>query len=256
MSYLIGAIVLISLISITLWWFSDLYFAREIAPFQQTPDWTKWTERIPAEANPDYLKSNDPKIPLEVRPNIRLRTDNDGSKLFLKHGYGTVIYLYDSSARTISEATESDWLKASGEIANCWSQLGGDYNRKVKFKTYPDYAAVLNGKKIDTYGHYVLSAKESPTHSLVASLSAYGPQFAPSNFSVIPFLGGREAVVKGQKYVEIFNIKSGKFIKEPVRVTGGGANLDYRFCWSADEKYLVTYKPYENFSIIENRTQK
>lgn len=253
MSYLIGAIVLIFLISLTLWWFSDLYFAREVAPFQQTPDWTKWTERIPPGTSPQNLRAYDPNIPLDVRPSMHLRTDSDGSKLFLKHRYGTIIYLYDSSTRTISEATENDWLKASGEICNCWDQLAGDYNQKVKFNTYPDYDAILDGKKIDTYGHYVLFSTESHNRSFAALLSAYGPQFAPSNFSVIPFLGGSEAVVKGQKYVEIFDIKSGKFVKEPVRVTGGGANLDYRFCWSADEKYLVVYKPNENFSIIENK---
>lgn len=245
----IALIFVICLAGLIAWWFSDLYFAREIAPYQTTPNWTAWKARVPPSEIKDRLTIDDPDIPLEVRPVILLRTDATGTKLLLKHRYGTVVYLYDSSNKTISQISEDDWGKATGEIANCWSQLGGDFNRKVTFNTYPDYAAKVNDRKISTYGKYLLFATESHARSKVVLLSAAGPRRGPSPIS-FPFFGS-VAVVKGQKYVQIMDIDSGEFTKEPVRFNGIGENEDYRICWSGDEKYVVVYKPYENFSIVE-----
>ena len=253
LSISIGSIILICIIGLILWLLSDLYFARKIALFQETSDWTRWGERIPPGENIDHLRSNDPTIPIEIRPSVFLRTDASSGLLLLKHKYGTVVYMFDPATQKISEISEDEWEKSTGEITQCREQLPGDYNQKVQFTTYPDYAATLSSKKIHTYGRYVLFATESPTRSKVALLSAAGPRSGPG-ISIIFGLGGSDPEVKGQKYVQIMDLNSG-IVGEPVRISGTGESDRYRFCWTADEKYLVNYKPYENFSIIEtNKT--
>jgi hypothetical protein len=152
LSVSIGLIVAVCILVFIGWWFSDLYFAREIAPIKETPDWAKWGERLAYGTDRYYLHSDDPAIPLEIRPGILLRTDVTGARILLKHRYGTVIYMFDSGSQIITEVSEQDWLEATGEIISCWLQTPRDYNQKVIFNPIPVYSATINGDKIDTYG--------------------------------------------------------------------------------------------------------
>lgn len=240
-------------LSFSIWFFWDDYAAKQIAAFQKTDDWTQWEQRIPEGESAIHLRSNDPQIPIQLIPGILVRTDASDN-LLLKHRYGKVAYIYESSTKTISQSSESDWQKASGEITNCYDQIGGDFNFKVVYESYPVYRVSYNGVAIKTYGKYAFSAKESPTHTRAAIVSGYGPLKKSSTGFI--GLGGNDPVVHGRRYVQIFDLNENKFIGEPVRIERAAEEYDFNLCWSKDEKYVVAYKPYENFSVIETIIDK
>ena len=242
-----------SLLSFLVWFFWDDYAAKQIAAFQKTEDWAQWKQRIPEGESVIELRSKDRQIPIELVPGILLRTDASNN-LLLKHSYGKAAYTYESSTKTIKPLSENDWQKASGEITNCYYQIGEDFNTKIIHENYPVYRVSLNGNAIKTYGKYALFAIESPSHTKAAIVSGYGP-LKKSSTGLIG-LGGNDPVVHNRRYVQIFDLNENKFIAEPVRIERAAEEYDFNLCWSKDEKYVVAYKPYENFSVIETNLDK
>lgn len=233
----------------TSWFFWDSYAANRIALSQRTVDWEKWPARIPEGESANHLQSNDPGIPKEARPAILLRSDSTGKNLLLKHRYGTSVYVYDSASRTITLASEEDWSASMASIANCTSQIPGDYGRGINYSETPKYEITLDGKRLRAYGDYALRVLASPTGKYTAILSAYGPFEQPKPGLSMGFES--DPIVRGRRYLQILRLENGEYIQEPVRLEQSIGEYDFVLCWSDDEKYVIAYKPFENFSVID-----
>jgi len=245
----LSLIIAACFILVLVWRFWDEYGASEIAVVQKTPDWQAWKKKFPEGENPQHLESNDPTIPEEKRPAMFIRTDSTRKALLLRHNYADDIYLYDSETKSVRKSAENDWLNANGSITSCRPQATADFNLGITIKLYPHYQISRNGKTIETYGKYALFATESMSRTKMAVLSASGPVQAPSSGYV--GLGGSDPVIYGQMYIQIMLLDKEKYVKEPVRVESEEGKDNYRLCWSNDEKYVVVYKPYADFSVVE-----
>jgi hypothetical protein len=231
------------------WFYWDEYAAAKIAAFQKTEDWSEWQKRIPEGVSAGALESNDPQIPIEKKPGLYLRTDSLNN-LLLRHNYGKEVYLYDLQTKNIKRITDEDWSRAGGQITICRDQVAPEYNREISSESYPRYIARHKETILDSYGKYALAALESPTHTKAAILSAYGSLSGPGRIGWIG-LGGSEPTVHGRRYVQILQLNNHEYTQEPVRLAYADGKYEFNLCWSQNEKYVVAYQPYENFSIIE-----
>lgn len=242
-------VVLICACIVVAWQFRDTFMASNVAPLQPTVQWNSWMQRIPPGETADHLMSNDPMIPTDIRPSIVLQSRRDGQELLLQHNYGTEAFLYSSGSKSIDAVTADERSIGSGRIANCRSQLDRLETPGVTLSFYPTYQLSIHGNPVRAYGEFVLFVLPSPSKRQLAILSAQGPLEGPSTTTIMG--GASDPIVHGRRYVQILNLDTQEFTKDPTRLEGQEDRRGRSLCWSDDEKYVVAYIPYENFSIIE-----
>jgi hypothetical protein len=232
-----------------IWFFWSMPITNKIAPFQKTDEWSQWKSRLPEGVWAEGLLG-DPDIPIEKRPGILIRTDASNN-LLLKYTYGSEIYYYSRETKVITPASEDSWTKGTGEISYCSSHLYEKvYNPEIRPSGYPAYDLRIRGSVFKTRGNYTINAMKSFSHKKVAIITADGP-VSSGGWSISFGLGGGEPTVSGRRYVEIIEPSKLDFIQEPVGLIFTGNQYLSSLCWSSNENYVVAYKPYENFSIIE-----
>jgi hypothetical protein len=238
---------LLTIVGIWLFWFREL--TNKIAPFQKTDDWSNWETRLP-EGVSKYKVTEGFDIPIDKKPGIMLRTDSSNN-LILKHSYGNEVYFYNRQNKVITLVSEDIWGKANGNITYC-SSTPYKNERVARLSGYPTYDVTIRGVPFKTRGKIVIDGSESPSQKTVAVLTADGP--VGFSFPSFAFgLGGGEPTVYGRRYVEIIELGKPDFVQEPIGLEFAKSKYSWDFilCWSKDEKYVVAYKPYDNFSIIE-----
>jgi hypothetical protein len=233
-----------------IWYFADEYYATRIMSIQKTDDWAHWKERLTNEET-DKVSTTYPNIAIEQKAGILLKTDSSGN-LLLKHRYGSEIFLYDVQSKSLRQVLDEEWLRATTDITYCWEQFNSETNQEIEFDSWKSYATKYRGAVLETYGKYTIFALKSPTHSKVAILSAYGPLKRPGIAWLGFGMGGSDPIVYGRRYLQIIRLNSGEYTQPPVRLAfTDTVKRPNSLCWSNDEKYIIAYKPYENFSVIE-----
>jgi hypothetical protein len=231
-----------------IWYFAEEYYATNIMSIQKTDDWAHWKERLTNEES-DKVSTTYPNIAIEQKAGILLKTDSSGN-LLLKHRYGSEIFLYDVQSKSLRQVLDEEWLRVTTEITYCWEQFNSETNQEIEFDSWKSYTTKYRGEVLETYGKYTIFALESPTHSKVAILSAYGP--LRPGFGGFGTMGGSDPIVYGRRYLQIIQLNTGEYLQPPVRLAFTDTEKrPNSLCWSKDEKYIIAYKPFENFSIIE-----
>lgn len=250
------AALLLTLAGLLIVWLAfDEFAVPKVAPYQTTNEWAMLAGDLPdGVPNPSTGYMGD--MPVEDLPGVLLRTTSGRSpNLLIKHSRSGIVYLYDTSTKNIQPTSEDEWNKVGGEASVCRRQIGGDYNKMINvMDTWRDHTIKYAGGDLKTYGRYALTATESPTHTRVAVLSAYGPR-KPSFPGLIPGLGGSEPAVYGRRYVQVMGLDSGEPSGETVRLTKTDHADNDRLCWSSDENFLIVYKSFWIFSVIETQNQ-
>jgi hypothetical protein len=247
----LGVAALIILIGVfAVWYFQDEYYASKIVSIQKTDDWSRWKERL-SEEESDKVSTTYPNIPVEQKAGILLKTDSSGN-LLLKHRYGSEIFLYDVQSKSLRQVLDEEWSTVTTEITYCWEQFSSETNQEIEFDSWQSYTTKYRGATLETYGKYTIYALESPTHLKVAILSAYGPLKRPGIAWLGFGMGGSDPIVYGRRYLQIIKLNTGEYTQQPVRLAFTDTEKrPNSLCWSKDEKYIIAYKPYENFSVIE-----
>ncbi len=248
----LGIAGLFSFACIWLFWFREL--TNKIAPFQKTDEWSNWVSRLPEGVSELDVKWDFGDIPIEKKLGIMLRTDSSNN-LILKHSYGNEVYFYNRQNKVITLVSEDIWGKANGNITNC-SSTPYKNERVASISGNPTYDAMIRGVPFKTRGKIVIGGSESPSQKTVAYLTADGP--VGFSFPSFAFgLGGGEPTIYGRRYVEIIELGKPDFVQEPIGLEFAKSKYswDFNLCWSNNENYVVAYKPYENFSIIETDAQ-
>lgn len=57
-------------------------------------------------------------------------------------------------------------------------------------------------------------------------------------------------------YIEIKRLDGGADWRAPVRLGRQDEKENYILCWSADEKFVVIYRSYVKFAVIETGVQR
>jgi hypothetical protein len=162
---------------------------------------------------------------------ISLRTTSNVD-LLLKHNNADIIYRYDPRAKQFSLVDSENWSNASGEIVDCNTQVGKEPWR-INIDRETNKLMVDDKEVKGVRGQVHLRYQFNSRSDKIAVLSASGRKSS----SLLPFLG--EGGASGIHYNQIFSFPEMSSIHSMVGLPFTTEKINYRSCWSADEKYIV-----------------
>ena len=176
---------------------------------------------------------------------LLLRRDPQAARvLLLKRSGRDGAYRYDGSTRALAPATEQDWLRAGGPIAECGKQ--GPPLPHVLRIDQASHKLLADSREIPTAGAVVVALTESPSHRFVAVLSASGP----AQPSLLPFLGAGGAA--GQRFHQVVSLPGAAVAGTAIRIPVQRTEDVLTGCWPPDEQAIVYHDIlFAHVSVVE-----
>jgi hypothetical protein len=163
---------------------------------------------------------------------LLLRRDAQAARdLLIKHSGHAGGYRYDGSTRTLTPVTDGQWTRAGAAIAECGKQVPP--SPQVLRIDQPSHRLFAGSRELSAAGPVALALIESPSHRLVAVLSASGP----AQSSLLPFLGAGGAA--GQRFHQVVSLPDAAVAAGAIRVPVQRNEDVLSGCWAADEKAIV-----------------
>lgn len=165
-----------------------------------------------------------------------------GGALLLKHPARETVYRYDPAAKALGEATDAEWQRAAGPVAECGKQL---------LRSHPDvridarsHRLMAGGREVSTAGRYAFTVIASPGGRWAAVVSAAGPEV----FDPLPVPFFPNDYIEGQRYLELMSLPDLVRHGEPIRISH---KTPMPF-WSADDQFIVLLgAEFFHLSVVE-----
>jgi hypothetical protein len=138
------------------------------------------------------------------------------------------VYRYVAGRGEFSEVPQSTWDNASGEIRECGFRVQDAVviQRKLHVHHY----------EVPTLAPHAVTVSVSNDDRFAAALSAEGPTSGGGLF----LLDGHGFGARGQHYLQILDMTTGKFLKPVVRIPLISVD-GMSSCWAPDDSLVIYY---------------